>query len=87
MDKNISMPLKIMIPAMINKMVNRLSPAKVGIQVTNDCNLDCSYCYSGSRKFDRNDGFSADVLSFDEICCVIDDLSKMNIIHTGSDRW
>jgi radical SAM protein with 4Fe4S-binding SPASM domain len=63
-----------MLPAMVNILVGRKSPIKVGLQLTNKCNLDCKFCYF------KNDVHSDDVLlSTPEIFAIIDDLKTMNI--------
>ena len=74
MNVNIYYPLRIMFPAIVNLILGRMSPIKVGLQLTNRCNLDCKFCYF------KNDARCDDhVLSTDEIITVIDDLKKMNI--------
>lgn len=65
-------PLKIMMPAMFNKMAGRLSPVKVGLQLTKDCNLTCAHCYNPDEEH-------AESLSKEEIFSIIDTLKEMNI--------
>jgi radical SAM protein with 4Fe4S-binding SPASM domain len=74
MNASLRYPLKIMLPAIVNAALGRKSPIKVGLQLTNKCNLDCRFCYF------KNDAHHGDqVLSSREIFSVIDDLKKMNI--------
>ena len=74
MNANLRYPLRIMMPAMVNILLHRKSPIKVGLQLTNKCNLDCRFCYF------RDDAHQhGQVLSTQEIYTVIDDLKKMNI--------
>ena len=74
MNANHRYPLRIMMPAMVNILLHRKSPIKVGLQLTNKCNLDCRFCYF------RDDAHQhGQVLSTQEIYTVIDDLKKMNI--------
>ncbi len=74
MTATVRYPLRIMLPAMVNLLAGRKSPIKVGLQLTNKCNLDCKFCYF--RDDARHDGA---LLSTSEIFTVIDDLKKMNI--------
>jgi radical SAM protein with 4Fe4S-binding SPASM domain len=74
MNASLRYPLRIMLPAMVNTLVGRKSPVKVGIQLTNKCNLDCRFCYFKDETQQNNR-----VLSTKEIFAVIDDLRKMNI--------
>jgi radical SAM protein with 4Fe4S-binding SPASM domain len=63
-----------MLPAVFNKLLARKSPIKVGLQLTNKCNLDCRFCY-----FKEEAHQGSQVLSTHKIYAVIDDLKKMNI--------
>jgi radical SAM protein with 4Fe4S-binding SPASM domain len=74
MNANLRYPLRIMLPAVINILLGRKSPVKVGIQLTNKCNLDCRFCYFKDKAHQNSQ-----VLSTQEIYTVIDDLKKMNI--------
>jgi radical SAM protein with 4Fe4S-binding SPASM domain len=74
MNKNIYYPVKIMLPALTNRLLGRRSPVKVGLQVTDQCNLDCALCYFRDPSQQRGAP-----LSTPEICAVIDDLKKLNI--------
>jgi radical SAM protein with 4Fe4S-binding SPASM domain len=66
--------IKIMLPALINKLLFRKYPVKIGLQVSADCNLDCAYCHFKDEQKDK-----LSQLSLDHIFAAIDDFKKMNI--------
>ena len=74
MQKRWKYPIKIMIPAMFNKIAGRASPVKVGLQIIKECNLQCSHCY-----LQDDDETPAESLTLQEIFIIITDLKKMNI--------